>query len=116
MRVAKESDWNTLPLPASHSVVALGHPYTSAEMEAIKIGVVPEEMEEKWFIYWKDERLYFHRSWTGNCIYIMEFESVPEGYIATRFFVNRDMEQYKETDDEVDKRVVLDLIEGFFLM
>jgi hypothetical protein len=46
----------------------------------------------------------------------MEFESVPEGYIATRFFVNRDMEQYKETDDEVDKRVVLDLIEGFFLM
>ena len=22
-------------------------------------------MEDKWFIYWKDDALFFHRSWTG---------------------------------------------------
>jgi len=34
------------------------------------MGLVPEEIEDKWFIYWEDDTLFFHRSWTGNCIYV----------------------------------------------
>ena len=37
-------------------------------MDQIRAGHIPEMMEDKWFIYWQDDRLFFHRSWTGYCI------------------------------------------------
>ena len=30
-------------------------------------------MEDKWFIYWKEGMLFFQRSWTGFCIYVVRF-------------------------------------------
>ena len=115
MRDARESDWSIEPLPALHEVVELGQVYSDKDIEAIRKGFVPEEMEEKWFIYWKDERLHFHRSWTGFCIFILEFERRSQGYVATRFLVNRDPQQYKADDAEKDRETVLSLIEGFLL-
>ena len=34
--------------------------------------------EDKWFIYWENDTLFFHRSWTGVCVYIVRFTS-PAG-------------------------------------
>lgn len=31
-------------------------------------------MEDKWFWYMEGDTLYIHRSWTGFCIYIVEFD------------------------------------------
>ena len=56
--------------------IPIRHPFTlesEEEFEHIKRGIVPEEMEEKWFIYFEDDKLYFHRSWSGSLIFIATF-------------------------------------------
>ena len=43
--------------------VTLDRVFSPQDMDRIRRGVVPEAMEDKWFIYWKEDMLFFHRSW-----------------------------------------------------
>ena len=43
--------------------------YNRDELGRLKEGLVPEAMEDKWFIYFHNNCLYFHRSWTGQGVY-----------------------------------------------
>jgi hypothetical protein len=72
-------------------------------------------MEDKWFVYWKDDCLYFHRSWTGFCIYIVRFVCDDIGGKAAVATVNRDPDQYGGTDDEYDRRMIAYLIDVLLL-
>ena len=49
--------------------MTLDRVFSPQDMDRIRRGVVPEAMEDKWFIYWKEGMLFFQRSWTGFCIY-----------------------------------------------
>jgi hypothetical protein len=115
MTSAKVSDWNTKPLPQQHSVIPIERHFSAAEMKVIKLGVIPEQMDDKWFIYWSRGKLFFHRSWTGFCVYLLEFKAVQSGYTAVRVLANRDPEQYRETSDENDKAMVWFLIDVVLL-
>jgi len=39
-------------------------------IDKIKKGFIPKTMEDKWYIYSKDNWLFFHRAWTGQGIYV----------------------------------------------
>jgi hypothetical protein len=43
--------------------------FTDLNADKLMEGLVPVEMEDKWFVYFEDGWLYFHRSWTGALIY-----------------------------------------------
>nr|WP_022693632.1 hypothetical protein [Ponticaulis koreensis] len=43
------------------------------EFEKISTGVIPVQMEDKWFIFMEGTRLFFHRSWTGQAVYCVTF-------------------------------------------
>jgi len=43
--------------------------FTSEELRQLQLGLVPREMEDKWFIYFEAPHLFFHRSWTGQPVY-----------------------------------------------
>ena len=73
MRIAVPSAWKTKDLPARRASVTLDREFSRKEMDHIRQGVIPEVMEDKWFIYWNDDALFFHRSWTGFCIYVVRF-------------------------------------------
>ena len=47
--------------------MTLDRVFSQEDMDRIRRGVVPETMDDKWFIYWTEDALYFHRSWTGCC-------------------------------------------------
>ena len=53
--------------------MTLDRVFSPQDMDRIRRGVVPEAMEDKWFIYWKEGMLFFQRSWTGFCIYVVRF-------------------------------------------
>ena len=53
--------------------MTLDRVFSPQDMDRIRRGVVPEAMEDKWFIYWKEGMLFFQRSWTGFCIYVVHF-------------------------------------------
>lgn len=48
----------------------------------LSMGLIPGAMEDKWFLYLEDNKLYCHQSWTGYCAYIVEFVPCEEGYRA----------------------------------
>lgn len=43
--------------------------FTSEQYGKLCEGLVPAEMEDKWFIYFDAPYLFFHRSWTGQPVY-----------------------------------------------
>jgi hypothetical protein len=72
-------------------------------------------MEDKWFIYWKDDTLFFHRSWTGFCIYVVSFSAEGDSCRMIAADVNRDSEQYQGTNDERDAEMISYLVDVLLL-
>lgn len=70
----------------------------------------------KWFIYWKDGRLYFHRSWTGLCIFVASFVEEEGGnsrMVEAR--LNRNPEQSSATNYSRDAEMIFYLIDLLLL-
>ena len=111
---AQPTDWKTEPLPQKHVTLRLNRRFSSREMEPIRRGLVPQVMEDKWFVYW-DDALFFHRSWTGYCIYVVRFVPEGEDYRMLEADVNRNPEQYGETDDAKDAEMISYLIDVLLL-
>ena len=40
--------------------------FTPKEYARLREGLIPRAMEDKWFVYYDQPYLYFHRSWTGR--------------------------------------------------
>jgi hypothetical protein len=115
MKTAKPTDWKIHPLPSKKTTIRLDRIFSSKEINPICKGLVPRQMEDKWFIYWKDDTLYFHRSWTGYCVFIVRFVAESEGFRMIEADVNRDPEQYKQTSDERDAEMISYLIDLLLL-
>ena len=114
-RAARPTDWKAEPLPSKRSTIQLSRTFSLKEKERIGRGLVPEQMEEKWFIYWQDDTLYFHRSWTGFCIYVVRFANEGDDYRIIEADVNRDPEQYDDTSDERDAAMISYLVDVLLL-
>ena len=93
------ADWKTLPMPQKTRCLPLNLRFTAKEMDVIRHGLVPQEMEDKWFIFFENGLLHMHRSWTGYCIYRVQFEDGPDGCRATEAIVNDDPDQYRANGD-----------------
>ena len=85
------------------------------ELDRLEVGYVPGAMEDKWFIYFENGWLRFHRSWTGACIYGLKVQTTSQGGQVAESWVNRDAEQYRSTDTGYDRRLVDFLIDAFLL-
>ena len=59
---AAKSDWETQPMPSKHSMFRMKAAFTPEEIENLRFGHVPEQMEDKWFFYMEGDTLYAHRS------------------------------------------------------
>ena len=72
-------------------------------------------MEDKWFIYFENDKLYFHRSWTGSCIYILEIERSEGKIYISNATVNADPNEYKAGSEEKEKSILDYLIDRLLL-
>jgi hypothetical protein len=75
---------------------------THAQFRRIAHGLIPERMEDRWFIYLDDDTLQVHRTGTGVCVYQVVFALCPEGVRVKQARVNRDKNQYPATNDAYD--------------
>ncbi len=115
MRIARKSDWQTHDMPTSRSVIALSYKFEPQEMELIQRGLIPEDMGDKWFIYYQDDRLYLHRSWTGYCVYIVRFVFEEDRFHMIEAVLNRESTQYSQTHDGYDAKMIVYLIATLLL-
>jgi ribA/ribD-fused uncharacterized protein len=112
---ASRQSWKVLPLPEARTRLTIERTFSPKEYERVRRGVIPQEMEDKWFIFLEDDWLYFHRSWTGFCIYQVRLEPVADGYRVAEVWVNRDPEQYTQTEDSQDVSSLHRLIDAVLL-
>ena len=115
MQTATRSSWKILPLPARRDRSKLALLYTDAEGERIRRGYVPQNMDDKWFIFFEDGWLYFHRSWTGACIYGVRLDGSPNGVRVSDAWVSGEKEQYRSPGPEHDAGLIQQLISGYLL-
>ena len=109
-RVATKDSWNIEPMPEKHITLPMDETISSAAMRTVKLGHIPEVMEDHWFMYCDDTTIRYYRSWTGFCIYIAKYEDDGTNCRITELTVNRDPEQYANTNDEEDMSLFLSLL------
>jgi hypothetical protein len=115
MKIAEPTDWKADAMPELQTIIPLGILYNRKQLMLMKRGVIPREMEDKWFVYWENDELFFHRSWTGFCVYKVRFDCEQMGALAVDAIVNRDPDQYSNTDDDYDAKLIHYLINVLLL-
>ena len=101
-KTAVKSDWKTLEMPEQNESFILDREFSDRQMQELRKGFIPAEMEDKWFCYMSGNTLFAHRSCTGFCIYIVEFS--PDNH--HKVTVNRDPEQYLEKNIDRDREIL----------
>ena len=84
-------------------------------MDQIRLGYIPSIMEEKWFIFVEEDRLYAHRSWTGLGVYEATFARVDGGYVIESAVVTGNRSEYKRSSDQDESLILEVLIAGHLL-
>lgn len=107
-KVAKRSDWKAEDMPEQNACFTFEKTFTDDQIKSLMLGNVPQAMEDKWFWYMEGNRLYAHRSWTGYCIFIVDFDW--QSNIHTAIF-NRDPQQYRSVSEKRDMEFVNDMLD-----
>ena len=72
--IATKADWKTEPVPERTASFKLHLPLSYEELVSLGHGFVPWNMDQKWFYYYENGKLFFHRSWTGYCYYVITLD------------------------------------------
>jgi hypothetical protein len=78
--------------------LALAFALDKTEMDVVSMGLIPEDMDDRWFVYFEDTRLHVHRSWTGYEIYEVRFEQEKGSHVARDVWVTRDPDRYRRDE------------------
>jgi hypothetical protein len=114
MRATRES-WQTNGMPENKSLLKFTRHFSLAEFNRLSLGLVPEQMEDKWFIFFEEPGLFFHRSWTGDCIFKLLLQPDGDGYCISEAWVNRDPHQYNSSGPASDIEWLTKLVERLVL-
>lgn len=99
--IACRDDWKTQEMPAQNIKVSASIMLTKQQFEALAAGMVPQQMEDKWFAYLDGDSMYFHRSWTGICIFIAAISPNGNGgYEISGITINQDKAQHTADEEE----------------
>ena len=63
---ATRDSWETSEPPEAREPLGYERVFSDAEGERLRQGLIPQEMEDKWFVYFEDGWLHLHRCWTGR--------------------------------------------------
>lgn len=106
---ARPDDWKAAPMPAATATLAYTREFTADQLARLRRGLVPESMEDRWFIVWHSDALWFHRSWTGQCVYRLRFAARGDRFAVVEARVQRDTSQTEGRDAD-DLRLLDDLV------
>lgn len=114
VKAAAKSSWKNEPMPRECKAIPYSAEFTREEFERISLGLIPDAMEDKWFIYLEGNVLNFHRSWTGACIYEVEFASEGDRRKVVRARARRD-QTYTQSEDAYDAKLLHFLVSNMLL-
>lgn len=111
-----DDPWGPAPDPDPCEVIDVDRAFTRAQVDLIRRGRRPREMEDKWFLEFEGLRLRCRRSWTGYCVFVVEFqEEAGGGLRAVRVKASRDTPRYESRGREEDLAILRFLIDRVLL-
>lgn len=112
---ARTAHWKLTPLPDARAAVGYDAVFTPAELTRIARGFEPESMDDKWVIVADGNRVAFHRSWTGDCIFELRLAPTDDGGArVAESWVSRGGD-YASAGIDDDRRMLEALVRNFLL-
>jgi ADP-ribosyl-[dinitrogen reductase] hydrolase len=108
-KTATRSHWKNAPIVRPHRI-EINLRFSKEQFARIKKGLIPEQMEDKWFVFYEEGWLFFHRSWTGFGIYKAQILPEDQDYVMKDFWVERNAKIYRADDDAADREDFMFLI------
>lgn len=112
---AKRDSWAASEMPAARVRLPIERMFSEEEFRQLRRGLIPERMEDKWFIYLDSDWLSCHRSWTGHCIYRARLERHGQRFRIAEAWANRDPAQYRGHATPEQEAVALNALIDSFL-
>ena len=103
------------PMPELKNELDFIRNFSPEERDKLSRGLVPRNMNNKWFIFMEDNWLHFYRDSSGFCIYQLKLIRDGDRYRVTEAYVNRDKNQYKGSDNAYDTAMLGWLIDDLLL-
>lgn len=103
-KTATADSWRTRPLDL-YVTVPQNFYLTSQQMDVIRLGHIPDAMEDHWFMYCDDSTIRYYRSWTGICFVEALYEKSGVEYLITELRINNNPKEHQLND--VDAAVAL---------
>ena len=97
---ATRESWKNQPMPQECALLKYERYFTEPEQEALARGLIPETMEDRWFVFIEDSWLHLCRSWTGYCIFMVRLAPEDEGWRVAEAWVNEDRDEFKGASPE----------------
>ena len=113
---ANRDSWKSEPMPGSRERLQFKKKYHASDAALIMHGLIPKNMDDKWFIYFEDDWLHICRSWTGHCIFLVRFAWSSNELTVQDAWVNREPSQYTWQDSDADIALLEDLIMNKLLL
>lgn len=110
---AMQGDVDVPSMPERHVRIPIDLVLREYEIQRLRYGFYPDN-DTRWFVYVADNCLYFHRSWTGFCIFKMPIQVKDGVYRLNELIANRDPDQYNPTEDHDDRETIVDLLHILF--
>ena len=111
---SKESFSPCCEMTAPRISLPLALDYSAKQMDSIQRGFKAPEMEVKWDFWFAKNVLHIHRSWTGNCIFQVNFVDAGEGrFHAVSVVASCDPQIWTIPTDAEVQSLVKTLIESF---
>ena len=105
-KIAGRNDWSWFDMPEQRDTFIFQRTFTAQQMASLRHGHIPRQMDDKWFWFMEGDTLFAHRSWTGFCIFRIDFK--PDNHHVVT--VNRNPDQYTCTSTAEDAQKLNELL------
>ena len=100
------------PLPDNRIDLKYKREFSPVDSKKLLLGFEPRDMDDKWIIFYKQNWVYFARSWTQNYIFGLELEEVSDGaQRVVASWVNGNNEEYRRSGKEKDFELLNGILE-----
>ena len=96
--IATRDSWKTVPIK-DPKPISINLSFNKDEFLLLKSGFIPEEMEDKWFIFYEDGWIYFHRSWTGFGMFKAQIIEREDNFLIEELWTSFNLKQEEESVD-----------------
>ena len=110
--IVRKIDWTLEPFSNVHENLILEHFLSKEDVEVLKLGFKPFNMDDRWFTYYEGGRLYCYRSWSGLCMFVVTLNSDSnEQYVTAYSYVENRTEDLKSFATRTLKKLLPYLVE-----